>query len=97
MSDVNDSIDINRIASLARLSLTDDERACFQRQLSDVLAYMEKLSELDLEGVEAMSHPHPLQNIFREDVEQDSGDCDVYLRNAPETRDGQFALPKILE
>lgn len=97
MSQAPDSIDIRRVAALARLSLTDEEAIRFQGQLAGVLSYMEKLGELKLDGVEATSHPHPLQNVFRDDIARSSGDCDVYINNAPESRDGQFVVPKILE
>src|SRR5690625_595939 len=61
------SIDIDYVASLARLALTDDEKKLFSEQLGEVLTYMHKLDEVDVEGVEPMAHAFPAKNVWEED------------------------------
>ena len=62
-------IDVAYVAELARLELTDEEKSVFQPQLENIVKYVEKISEVDVEGVEPMMHGRPLVNAFREDVE----------------------------
>ncbi len=92
-----ESFDIEYIARLARVELTDDERAAFGKQLGDVLAYMEKLKTLNLDGVEPTMHGHGRVNAFREDVVTPSMDREDALANAPERTGDEFRLPKIVE
>ncbi len=91
------SFDIDYIARLAHIALTDDEKAAFGKQLGDVLAYMEKLKKLDVEGVEPTMHGHGRVNAFREDVVTPSIDREAALANAPERTGDEFRLPKIVE
>ncbi|HIP73778.1 MAG TPA: Asp-tRNA(Asn)/Glu-tRNA(Gln) amidotransferase subunit GatC, partial [Anaerolineae bacterium] len=67
MSDLSRS-DVEKIAHLARLELTEAEKALYQRQLSAILHYAERLNELDLEGVPPTAHAISQQNVMREDV-----------------------------
>ena len=91
------SFDIDYIARLAHVELTDAEKAAFGKQLGDVLAYMEKLKSLNVEGVEPTMHGHGRVNAFREDVVKPSMARDAALANAPERTDDEFHLPKIVE
>ena len=85
-----------RVGHLARIELTDEEVETFSRQLSDILEYANKLSELDTEQVEPMAHPLPLTNVFREDEAGPTLTVAEALANAPE-RDGDFfKVPKVL-
>ncbi|MBU0625853.1 Asp-tRNA(Asn)/Glu-tRNA(Gln) amidotransferase subunit GatC [Patescibacteria group bacterium] len=59
--------EVDKIADLARLELSDEERSAFRYQLSSILDYVGKLSEVDIEGVEPMSHSIPVFNVLRED------------------------------
>jgi aspartyl-tRNA(Asn)/glutamyl-tRNA(Gln) amidotransferase subunit C len=89
--------EVRKVASLARLALTEDELRASGKQLTTILDYVRLLDELDLTGVEPMTHTIPAENIFREDVTQPSLSREAALSNAPKT-DGQFFLvPKILE
>jgi len=92
-----DNIDVAYVAHLARLHLTEEEVETFQGQLGQVVEYMQQIAELDLDGIEPTSHAHPVHNVFREDAARPGIDRDAVLANAPAVRDGQFAVPKIVE
>ncbi len=88
---------IEHIASLARLSLTEEEKDLFGSQLSSILGYMKKLNELDTTDVEPTSHVLPLSNVMREDVPGPSIPRKDALMNAPDHTDKFFRVPKIIE
>lgn len=88
---------IEHIASLARLSLTEEEKDLFGSQLSSILNYMEKLNGLDTTDVEPTSHVLPLSNVMRDDVPQPSIPREDTLLNAPDHTDKFFRVPKIIE
>ena len=90
-------IDVAYVAELARLELTDEEKTVFQPQLENIVKYVEKISEVDVEGVEPMMHGRPLVNAFREDVVRPSLDREAALSNAPARVGDEFLLPKIVE
>ena len=90
-------IDAGYVAELARLELTDEEKAVLQPQLESIVKYVEKISSVDVEGVEPMMHGRPLVNAFREDVVRPSMDREEALANAPERVGDEFLLPKIVE
>ncbi|MWC30689.1 Asp-tRNA(Asn)/Glu-tRNA(Gln) amidotransferase subunit GatC [Paenibacillus sp. MMS18-CY102] len=89
--------DVDHVAKLARLSLTDEERATFTGQLNAILKYAEKLNELNTDDVEPTSHVLPLANVMRADEERPSVPLETALRNAPDEEDGQFKVPAVLE
>jgi aspartyl-tRNA(Asn)/glutamyl-tRNA(Gln) amidotransferase subunit C len=93
----DESFDIDYIARLAHIALSDDEKSAFGKQLGDVLAYMEKLKTLDVSDVEPTMHGHGRVNAFREDVVTPSIDREAALANAPERTGDEFRLPKIVE
>lgn len=90
-------IDVRYVANLARIALSDDEVGTFQQQLEQIVAYVDKLGELDVKGIEPTSHAHPVMNVFREDKVRDGLDRDSVLANAPEEIQNQFKVPKIVE
>lgn len=90
-------IDVAYVAELARLELTDEEKAVFQPQLEGIVGYVEKISAVDVEGVEPMMHGRPLVNAFREDVVRPSLPVETALANAPKRVGDEFLLPKIVE
>lgn len=90
-------IDVAYVSNLARLELTDEEKAVFQPQLESIVKYVEKISEVDVAGVEPMMHGRPLVNAFREDVVRPSLDREKALGNAPKRVGDEFLLPKIVE
>jgi len=89
--------DIEHIAMLARLSLTEEEKELFGVQLSRILDYMEKLNELDTENVEPTSHVLCLSNVTREDTLKDSIPREDALVNAPDRTEKFYRVPKIIE
>lgn len=90
-------IDVAYVAELARLELTDEEKAVFQPQLENIVQYVEKISSVDVAGVEPMMHGRPLVNAFREDAVRESLPAEVALGNAPARVGDEFLLPKIVE
>ena len=94
---VSHTIDVAYVAELARLALSPDEKAMFQKQLETVVQYVEKIGGLDLAGIEPTMHGQSLVNVFREDVVVPSMDRERFLENAPERNGFEFRLPKIVE
>lgn len=90
-------MDINHVAHLARLELTDAEKAQFSAQLKDILVYVEKLGECDVTGIEPTAHAVPLSNVLRKDEVRPSIETGKVLANAPEQARDLFIVPKIVE
>ena len=93
----SEQFDVAYVAQLARMNLTPAEKALFQKQLSDVLHYMEKLRELDVSHVEAASHAIPVSNVFREDVPKPNLKIEEFLKTSPKSKGRFFEVPKIIE
>lgn len=89
--------DVEHVANLARLELSDTEKEQFEGQLNAILKYAEKLNELNTDEIEPTSHVLPLANVMREDEVRPSWPIEKVLRNAPEEEDGQFKVPAVLE
>ena len=90
-------IDVGYVAELARLELTEEEKAVFQPQLENIVKYVEKISSVNVDGIEPMMHGRTLINAFREDEVRPSLDTEVALANAPKRVGDEFLLPKIVE
>lgn len=89
--------DVEHVAALARLTLSEQEKEQFTEQLNAILKYAEQLNKLDTEGVEPTSHAMPLVNVMREDESRPSYPIEKVLLNAPDEEDGQFKVPAVLE
>ncbi len=89
--------DIKTIARLSRLEVSEENMPQLEKELSDILSYVEQLNELDLDGVETMAHAVPLQNVLREDLVKPSIDHDKALSTAPVEDDGYFAVPRVVQ
>ncbi|WP_028563306.1 Asp-tRNA(Asn)/Glu-tRNA(Gln) amidotransferase subunit GatC [Paenibacillus pinihumi] len=89
--------DVEHVAALARLELSEEEKEQFTGQLNAILKYAEKLGELDTDNVEPTSHVQPITNVMREDVSRPSTGVEKAMRNAPDEEDGQFRVPAVLE
>lgn len=89
--------EVLKVASLARLSLSDQEITEFGRQLTQILSYVETLNEVDVEGTEPMPHAVDVRNVFRDDVRSRSLERDAALSNAPESDGRFFLVPQILD
>jgi len=90
-------LDVNYVAKLARLRLTADEARVFQGQLDHVLEYADKLSEVDVSGVEAAAHAVPIFDVVRADEARVWFAPEEALRNAPRQANGLFVVTKVVE
>lgn len=88
---------VEHVALLARVGITEEDVDRFSHQLSDVLDYFERLQEVDTENVPPTSHTLALHNIMREDEPQAPLGADEILANAPDTKDGRIRVRAILE
>ncbi len=86
-----------RVAHLARIRVEEDQLDNLASELSGILGFMEQLAEVDVEGVEPMTSVTPMALKRRADVVTDGGKQDQILKNAPDTREGFFAVPKVVE
>ncbi len=92
-----DEAQVRKVAKLARLELSDKEVEEFSGQLSAILDYVERMNQLNTDGIEPLAHCLPIHNVFREDTVKESLGTEKTLANAPQ-RDGTFfKVPKILE
>ena len=90
-------LDVGYVARLARINLTEEEANAFQKQLDDVLEYVEKLRRADVSHVEAAAHALPIFNVFREDAASEWFTAEQALRNAPRQANDLFIVPKVVE
>ncbi len=90
-------IDVQHVAHLARLALTPEEERKLGVHLGSILEYVEKLREVNIEGVEPTAHAAPRVNVLRADAVRPSLTQDEALRNAPAQGNGLFLVPKIVE
>jgi aspartyl-tRNA(Asn)/glutamyl-tRNA(Gln) amidotransferase subunit C len=88
--------EVEQVARLARLKVSGAEKEHFTHQLNQILLYMDKLNELDTTGVAPTSHAIDLQNVFREDLVQQSLSRDESLENAPESNRADFIVPRVI-
>ena len=94
------SIDIDtarKVAKLARIRVEEAALPALAQELSGILAFMEQLTEVDVTGVEPMTSVTPMRLARRVDVVTDGGIGDQILKNAPDAREGFFAVPKVVE
>jgi len=89
--------EVEHVALLARLQLDEAEIATFTGQMDAILAYVEKLNELDTAGIEPTSHAVPMENAFRADEERPSIGVENALANAPDRVSGFFRVPQVIE
>ena len=88
---------IEYVGILAKLELSAEEKEQAKKDMGSMLDYIDKLNELDTEGIEPMSHVFAMNNVFREDVVTNGDDRDNMLKNAPECKDGAYKVPKTVE
>jgi aspartyl-tRNA(Asn)/glutamyl-tRNA(Gln) amidotransferase subunit C len=89
--------DVEHVARLARLALTDDEVERLTSDLAAVLDHAADVAALDLDGVPPTAHPLPLRNVLRADVVRPTLDRDEVLAAAPAAEDGRFRVPRIMD
>ena len=88
---------IEYVGILAKLDLSKEKKEKAKKDMGSMLDYIDKLNELDTEGVEPMSHVFPVDNVFREDVVTNGDDRENILKNAPESKNGSFVVPKTVD
>ena len=89
--------DVEHVARLARLALTQPEKARLRQQLSAILGYIDKLKQLDVEGVEPTTHVVPRVNVMRDDEVEPCFPREAMTANAPDPAGGFFRVPRIIE
>jgi aspartyl-tRNA(Asn)/glutamyl-tRNA(Gln) amidotransferase subunit C len=92
-----DATTVRRIAHLARVAVSDDEVEHLRGEINAILAFVEQLSEVDVDGVEPMTSVTKMIMKKRPDGVTDGGDADAVLRNAPATERNYFLVPKVVE
>ena len=92
-----DATIVRRIAQLARIAVTDDEVPHLQGELNAMLAFVEQLAEVDVEGVEPMTSVTPMVMKARADLVTDGEIAELVVANAPATEDHFFMVPKVVE
>ena len=93
---IDDTV-MENVEILAKLALTEEERKKAKEKMQEMLDYVDKLNELDTDGIEPLSHTFSMGNVFREDVVTNGDDRDAMLDNAPKCKDGQYHVPKTVQ
>ena len=89
--------EVEHVALLARLDITDEEKARYTEELNQILAHFDKLNELDTSGVPPTSHVIPMTNVFRKDEVKPSLPVESVLANAPDATETAFRVPRVVE
>ena len=97
MAKIIDDETIENVCILAKLSLGEEAKAKAKQDMQKMLDYVEKLDELDTDGVEPLSHIFGDENVFRDDVVTNGDNKEAMLANAPKEKEGQYQVPKTIE
>ena len=92
-----DATTVRRIAHLARIAVADDEVEHLRGEINAILAFVEQLAEVDIDGVEPMTSVTPMVMKKRHDVVTDGNDAEAVLKNAPQSEDNFYLVPKVIE
>lgn len=90
-------IDVDQVARLARLGLSEEEKELFGKQLSAILDFANSLQKLDTKDIPPTSHAIPMKNVYREDRSIPCDNVDGIMANAPAEEDHMFKVPRIIE
>ena len=96
MAKIIDDETIENVCILAKLSLGEEAKAKAKQDMQKMLDYVEKLDELDTDGVEPLSHIFGDENVFRDDVVTNGNNKEAMLANAPKEKEGQYQVPKTI-
>ncbi|HCL03918.1 MAG TPA: Asp-tRNA(Asn)/Glu-tRNA(Gln) amidotransferase GatCAB subunit C [Lachnoclostridium phytofermentans] len=88
---------IEYVSALAKLSLQPEEKEKAKKDIGNILGYIDKMKELNTDGIESMSHVRSMKNVFREDVVTNEENREELLKNAPKQMDGCFMVPKTVD
>ncbi len=97
MANVISDETIEYVGILAKLELSDEDKENAKKDMADMLDYIDKMGELDTDGVEPMSHIFPVRNVMRDDVVTNGDGSADTLKNAPESNDEAFIVPKTVD
>ena len=89
--------EINKIAKLAMIEISSEEKTDFLKQVNNIIEYIDKINTLDTSNVEATEHIFELKNVFREDKVGQSIDSNELKKIVPDYKDGYIVVPKIIE
>ena len=92
-----DSKDVAKIARLARIQVTDEDKSFYAAELSKILSWVEQLGEVDTDGVPQMTSVAAMKLPWREDKVTEGNQAEAVVKNAPESDHGCFVVPKVLE
>jgi aspartyl-tRNA(Asn)/glutamyl-tRNA(Gln) amidotransferase subunit C len=87
---------VEKIAALSRLKFKEEEIETFRNQLNNILAYVDKLAEVNTDDVEPVFHAFEAKNVFREDIVKPSLSNELAVKNAPNAEEGAFIVPKVV-
>lgn len=96
MSVLIDEKMLDHLGVLSKLELKEEERKKTCEDISDMLQYVDKLNELDTEGVDPLVQIIPMENVFRQDKISNKNEKDKMLANAPQKKDGQYVVPRTI-
>ena len=88
---------VEYVAKLARITLTDEQKKILGSQLSNILEYVDKLKEVDVEGIEPLRSPQVEGNVFRQDKAVKSPEREDILSNSPAREEDYFKVPKVID
>ncbi len=91
------AIDIDYVANLARIELSDQERERYASQLEGILGYFEQLNQVDVSGVEPMAHAFQVENVLREDEAVEGFEPEVAVQHAAAKRNNMVQVPKVID
>lgn len=91
------NIDLDKIANLARIEMTEEERDDLQKSLSNIIDHIDKLFDINVDGIEPSAHANPIYNVLRDDVPSDTFSPETAMQNAPKSRNQLLIVPKVLE
>ena len=91
------SINVDNVATLAKLNLTDEEKSVMEREMQDIIAFANQLDRIDTAGVPVTAHIMPIENVFRQDVPKTSFKREQLLENTPQKQDGFIFVPQVVE
>lgn len=89
--------EVKKVATLARLAITEDSLEAYTKNLSNILNLVEQMSEVNTDGVSPMAHPLDMVQRLRPDIVTENNQRDYYQQIAPETEEGLYLVPKVLE
>lgn len=89
--------DVEHVAKLARLAVSEEEKEKFAQQLGDIVGYIDQLNEVNTDNVKPMAHAIPISNVVRDDIAENNYDREEMLAISPDEEEGFIQVPKIID